>query len=893
MFYNILLQENPIPSSSDNTILIIEEDLNPEELEIINKSQQNLFISDHRNISEIIKKILEVDFLLLKVNQQITQEEILENLNNLGYKQSTDIIEKYSYQVRGNIIDIHSNTPVRIELEDNKIESIRIFNPENLLSIKKVNSAKIYSITTSARVINKELNILFLTLDEKEIIEPIINRELQKIVQHIKLNFKIEQITSRPSIQRIQTKYELIDVIKTYSDYKLIFSTQSVFENFSSFLIEYCRKKRIAIHEFNLDNYEILNIETIFGYVDHEKKQILITPRELKQEVIQTTTDIIEKINEFKEGDLVVVEGYGIGIYLGIQRLKISHYPEKDFIAIQFKNNRKILFSVESVSLHKYLSSDKITEKIRNKILSIPSFKSWQRKLEKVYQDVKSVGQKIIEINAERYSTKSPSLKPNPYDQIIEKSFQYILTEDQEKAIKEVLSDLERSFPSNRLILADTGYGKTEVIIRAITRSLSNNYKAILFVPTTILAYQHYVNIKKRLGMFRIGINTSIYKNCSIIDLLENKIDLLISTPFDLTKYKIEGDQVGLVVIDEEHLMGAIFKETLKGIFKTAHFIYSSATPIPRTYFMAKTGIIDISIINTPPPTYKQPKTFVLTFQDQNHKLLILEKIISKSLKSSLKVIYVNNDIDELYEKWYYFKNLGKSSIIHAKLNSKTIQKTFLEFLDGKIDIILSTTIIQSGIDTPEFDVVIIDNSHTLGISQIYQLRGRVGRGSKNPYCYILLKEDYVNTPTFDRISIFEREDLTNIDIVQRDLDIRGPGGILSKKQSGHIQEVGLIQFLKMINQHINQQENLPEIECDSPMFLPESPARNRLYRQLLTAKNLEDLETIKKEIMDIYGKKLPQPTVNLLKVIEYRIKNKGRKEKIKIKIVDGQIVEI
>ncbi|MCS7243506.1 MAG: DEAD/DEAH box helicase [Candidatus Calescibacterium sp.] len=892
MFYNLVLKENlnKIPTDYDNIIFIIEEKLNPEELETLNKS--DIPICNYKNIDYVIREIIKTDTLTLKVNQNISQETLIQILNRMGYKQSNDTIEKNSYQIRGNIIDINCNTPVRVEIEDDKIESIRTFDPHTLLSIKKINSIKIYGNNPNDKNLTTHLKILFLSLEEKEIVENLIQKEIENLKEYIDLDWNVLNIVPRKSLKKIDTKYEIIKLIREHREYRITFSNKETFEEFTSFIIEYCRKKRMSINEFNIANYEILEVDSIFGFVDHENRQIFITMRDLKEEPIIHNTNVVDSIKEFREGDLVVVEGYGIGIYLGIQKLKISHYPEKEFVTIQFKKNRKIHFSVESVNLHKYLSSEKVTEKIKEKILSIPSFKSWQKKLEKVYEDIKTIGQKIIQINAERYSTTAHKLVPNEYDKYIEETFDYILTEDQEKVINEVLADLEKPFPSNRLILADTGYGKTEVIIRAIVRSLSNNYKSILFVPTTILAYQHYMNITKRLKDFRIGINTSLYKTASLNDLYQNNIDLLISTPFDITKYDNGCDNIGLVVIDEEHLMGAIFKETLKGIFKKAHFLYSSATPIPRTYFMAKTGILDISVIKTPPPTYKPPKTFILTFTDKSHKLLLLEKLIRKSLNYSLKIIYVNNNIDELYEKWYYFKNIASSSIIHAKLNSKTIQKIFMDFIKGKFDIILSTTIVQSGVDTPEFDVVIIDNSQMLGISQLYQLRGRVGRGSKNPYCYILIQENFVNTPTFERISIFEKDNLSNIDIAQKDMDIRGPGSILSKKQSGNVEQIGLIQFLKMVNQYLNQEEELPEIECDAPTFLPESPIKNKLYRQLLTTKNLEEFQILKKEIIDIYGKNLPEPTLNLLKLIEYRIKNKGKKQKIRIKIINGEIVE-
>lgn len=881
MFYNKILQTHQDPNF-DFTILIINENLDQDELQKINENSETNLITDYKNLHNILKN-LKKNFIVLRKEQKQTIENLSMILQNIGYKYSKDSLQEGTFSTRGNIIDIITDKGIRIEVDNDEIESIRIFDKNTLLSIKKIDSCKIYYLNEDIKFLNDEVKILFLTLDELEITENIITKTLKNSE-----TFKWEIRKANPPAFRKRINYnELINILKNQKEYKIVFSNYKTYEKFLEKIINYCKIKKISINEFKIENYEILETNYIFGFIDEKEKTIFITEKEIKTEEIIINTNILNSIKEFKEGDLVVVEGYGIGIYLGIQKIKIAHFEEKEFVSVLFKKNRKLYFSVESVNIHKYLSSEKISERIKEKILSIPSFKSWQKKLEKVYLEVRELGQKILEINAKRYLTKAPQLLPNQYDQKIEESFEYELTEDQKKAINDVLKDLENPFPTNRLILADTGYGKTEVIIRAITRTISNSYKAILFVPTTILAYQHFLNIKKRLKDFRIDLNTSILKTTKNFD----STNLLISTPFDITKHKIEN--VGLVVLDEEHLMGVIFKESLKEKFANAHFLYSSATPIPRTYFMAQTGIIDVSIINTPPPTHKQPQTIILTFENYKHKLLLLEKIISKHTKLKNKIIYVNNNIDELYEMWFNFKNYGKCSVIHAQLPSKEIQKIFIEFIKGTLDIILSTTIIQSGIDTPEFDVMIIDNSHNLGISQIYQLRGRVGRGSKNPHCYIMIDEKFLNTPTFDRISIFEKEDLTNLDVVNRDLDIRGPGSLLSKKQSGHIEQIGLIQFIKMVNQYLQREEDLPEIECNLPTYLPESPIKNKLYRQLLTARTLEELELIKKQIIDVYGKNLPQPTINLLKAIEYRIRNKGKKEKIRIKIINGEVVEV
>ncbi|MEN3015569.1 MAG: DEAD/DEAH box helicase [bacterium] len=871
-------------SDYDYSVLIIDEDFTEEELEELNQSLQTR-ITNYFFLTNLIKQLVNVNYFLIRKDQQISLSKLIKILENLGYQSSKGDLLENRYQIRGNIIDIFSNNAIRIELEDDIVESIRIFDPNSFLTIRKMDSIKIFACNENQTIALQNLKILFLTYEPEEIVKNVLDRKLKSLDFTVDLTWDIKQISIPNHVKKIADIYETIKLIE--EGYKFVFPKQETYQKYLKLILDYSRKKRKT---FSLLEYEISSSPIPFGYVDLIDKKVYITERNLRSERVDVIhIDVFDAIKDFREGDLVVVEGYGIGIYLGTQKIRIAHFDEKEFICVQFKNNRKMYFSIESVNIHKYISSDKITQRIKEKILSVPSFKSWQKKIEKIYQDVKDVGDMIVRINAKRYSTSCYKLLPTEYDSVLESNFEYILTEDQQRVINEVLDDLSNSYPTNRLILADTGYGKTEVLIRAIGRAVYNGYNAILFVPTTILAYQHFMSMQKRLPNIKIALRTSISGSSNI-----EEANFVISTPFDVTKLDRDWAQrVALVVIDEEHLMGVVFKETLKEVFSKAHFLYSSATPIPRTYFMVKTGLIDISTINTPPPTHKKPKTLILTFTNYNQKLLILKKILEKSLNLGLKVMYVNNDIEELYEIWHELSQYAKTGIIHAKLSSKQIQKAFIDFIKGKLELILCTTIIQSGIDTPEFDVAIVDNPQKLGISQIYQIRGRVGRGSKDPYCYILMDHKYTNTNTFERISIFEKPDLSNVEIIQKDLDIRGPGGILSRKQSGHIQQVGLIQFLKMVNSYLNNEEDFPDIECDLPTYLPDSPIKNKLYRKLLTVKDIQEFNIIKSYIYDVYGKNLPKPAKNLLLLIEYKLKNKGRKGKIKVKIINDQVVEV
>ncbi|MFN3478167.1 MAG: CarD family transcriptional regulator, partial [bacterium] len=498
MYYHLLLKEfkkilDNRYSKFDYIIFVFNENLPLDKVDLINAdiiNQDSKYrISTLQTLSFVINS-LKGNYINLKVGQRLQMEKFIELLEKMGYRRSFDPLEKLSYQVRGNIIDVNFEISVRIEIEDDLVHSIRIFNPDTLLSTKKIESVSIPFIKPLGfeNFENfQNLQILVVT-SEPDLVKNVLSR---KIPHYVNLSWEFLDLNLLPpvNIEKVDSVLDLIPLLKDES-YKIIFDTSITYQKFVNFLINYCKKKRHRFEDFDKSICGILEQKSHFGYIDEEKKIIFLTSEEFENdyELELQKSNIFESINEFKEGDLVVVEGYGIGIYLGTKKIKVSYLEEKEFVQIQFKKNRKMSFAIEYVNLHKYISSHKISEKIRERILSVPSLKSWQKKIEKVYTAVKSIGDKILEINSKRYSTIAYHLKPNILDYLPEETCNFVLTKDQERVAKEVLEDLSRPFPSNRLILADTGYGKTEILIRAINRCLSNGYKSILFVPTTILA---------------------------------------------------------------------------------------------------------------------------------------------------------------------------------------------------------------------------------------------------------------------------------------------------------------------------------------------------------------------------------------------------------------------
>ncbi|MGB9638778.1 MAG: DEAD/DEAH box helicase, partial [bacterium] len=681
--------------------------------------------------------------------------------------------------------------------------------------------------------------------------------------------------------------------------------------------------------EFNQDIFnsiyglkiEIIKELKLFGgFVDEIEKIVVITEADVKGLFFNDFSnknikrDFIIDIDKFEEGDLVVVDNLGIGIYLGIKNVEIKPGMHKDMALVLFKNNKKVYLNIENVSIHRYIASKEVSQALKEKILSRPSLSEWNKKIRDLYLQTKDLADTILKINANRLKVKGFSFFKTELEEKVAKDFIYQETKDQLKAIEEVLKDLESQTPSNRLLIGDTGYGKTEVLIRAIARVIGNKYKVLFIVPSTVLAYQHYKTFFNRFNKYlldSVKLYCSIEKDShkNLKDFIENdNALLLVSTNLDLDKLKPisnEYSKIGLVIIDEEHLLGLLFKEKIKEIFIKSHLLMVSATPIPRTLFLSINSLIDTTIISTPPSNYKPPFVFLLYFKDRKNAYDIILSLILKHLFNTKdyqeskyhnneyyknQIYYVNNKIDELYLLYrylleYFDKNNIKvrMNILHSKLPKKMIEKIFIDFINKKYDLILSTTLIQSGLDNPYCQVMIIDNSHLLGLSQIYQLRGRVSRQGTQGYCYILFPEELVNTKTFERISFFEKENISNYEVVLKDLEMRGPGTLLSKKQSGFIDKIGIIQYLKLLSNYVNNQNNLslPEIVSDLPMYLDDSPYKNVLYRKLILANTLEQFEEIKNQILDIYGKKLSQNAKNLLFAIYNRIKYKGKAKRI------------
>ncbi len=599
------------------------------------------------------------------------------------------------------------------------------------------------------------------------------------------------------------------------------------------------------------------------------------------------------EVETLKEGDYIIHEDYGIGIFRGIETRQIKG-KSYDFMVLEYANNEKIYVS--------YLHFNKIFKYRSDGSIALDQIggTSWRNLKKKVKSSLKKIAYQLVRLYSERQRIKREPLDiDNELIKMFEETFPYVETPDQKRAIQDVKKDLSSEKPMERVICGDVGFGKTEVALRAVFINAVNGKQSLVLTPTTVLSYQHYRNFKERLEPFGIKVeNLSRLKSKKNVEnilkeLKEGKIDVLIGTHKALQDH-VKFKQLGLLVIDEEHRFGVRAKEKIRELKKDIDTLYMTATPIPRTLNMALSGLKDMSVINTPPEGRLETKTYVLPFSEKK----VVESI-KRELKRGGQVFYIYNRIEGIEEKVKWISSLfpdRKVSYAHGKMKPKQIEKVLLDFIQKKIDILVSTSIIETGIDIPSANTLIIENADLFGLAQLYHLRGRVGRGSIQAYCYLFIPEKREITKDAEkRLSTIKRltRPGSGLKISIEDMQIRGVGNILGVEQSGHIKAVGYEMYMKLlkeaINEEIGRSEKEPVITFDFESFIPEDfiedkVERMNIYMAVSKADSAEEIENIKRYLEQFYSG-LPEAFKMYLEIskIKKSLSGKGI-EKIEIK---------
>ena len=625
------------------------------------------------------------------------------------------------------------------------------------------------------------------------------------------------------------------------------------------------------------------------GFEFPQQKILVYADTELSGRTVKTRENKVvdgEKVEQpFNPGDFVVHPVHGIGKYLGIKPVEVGGNI-KDYLVIAYQGEDRLYVPPEQVgNLQKYIGVDGEPPK-----LSRLGGSDWQKVKNRVKAAVREMAEGLLELYAKRMAKPGFAFSPDTvWQKEFEERFPYEETPDQLKAIEEVKKDMEKPKVMDRLLCGDVGYGKTEVALRAAFKAVMDGKQVAVLAPTTLLAQQHYNTFKERFSGYPVEIRllsrfqTAREQKQVIGELKKGKVDIVIGT-HRLLQDDVKFYDLGLMIVDEEQRFGVAQKERLKLLTETVDVLTLTATPIPRTLHMALVGIRDLSILNTPPENRFPVQTYVL-----EEDPFIIRDAIRRELGRGGQVFFVHNRVYDIEEVAAWVQSLvpeAKVAVAHGQMKEELLERVMLEFVSGKHDVLVSTTIIETGIDLPNVNTLIIKNADRMGLAQLYQLRGRVGRSNRIAYAYLLYEKDKVLKETAEKrlAAIKEFTEFgSGLKLAMRDLEIRGAGNLLGPEQHGHIAAVGFDMYMKLLQEavaelkgEIKPEEIEPQLELNLTAYIPESyipdeKQKIEMYRRLSRTRKLEDLEDVVDELIDRFGE-IPREVENLIKLIKIKI---------------------
>ena len=635
------------------------------------------------------------------------------------------------------------------------------------------------------------------------------------------------------------------------------------------------------------------------GFSDYEENFEIISPHELSkgkvtrhhkyQKLYNESKQIYSK-EELKVGDYVVHRDYGIGIYKGIESITLGN-TINDYIKIEYASESKLFIPVENIYvLEKYMgNSDKIPK------LSKTNSKEWSNKKAKIKAKLLETAKKLIDIQAKRELLQGFVYeKDTPLQKEFENDFEYVETPGQLKAAEDVKKDMESTHPMDRLICGDVGFGKTEVAMRAAFKAVESGKQVLYLVPTTVLARQHYYSFKNRFEKYGVRVEMlsrfvdDVTTKKTLEGLKKGYVDIVVGTHRLLSNDVICHD-LGLLIIDEEHRFGVEHKERIKEMKANVDVLSLSATPIPRTLQMALTGLRDMSLIETPPVNRLSVQTYVLKSNDS-----VIREAINRELGRGGQVFYLLNrisELDKICRKIHRLVPNAKIGLIHGKMSRDEIEDTITQFLERTYDVLVCTTIVETGIDIPNANTIIIEKANILGLAQIYQIRGRVGRSDRIAYAYLMYDNESLLTETARKRLETIKEFTTlgsGYKIAMRDLSIRGAGDILGSEQSGFIDDIGIDLYMKMLEEAIAEQKGIVKKEEDKRIltsasrhidlnYVDDDAIRIAMHQSISKVCSREDAVKLINEFTDKYGKTSPELELYIeSRYLEYLLKSKG-----------------
>jgi len=847
--------------------------------------------------------------LSFAVGDSLSREELVRRLDSYHYRREFSVGFPGEYALRGDIVDIYcfgGTHPFRIEFFNNSIESIRIFDKDSLQTIKIIKNFSIFPVITENSDLSSDVFsylpensvIIFPDFDiyEENFKNLFLNNKSFSSFPTLYLNaLRSSDIHFNTSASKKPSGFsgfkEYINTLKQEHKNGRFFLCCSD-SGQQARLASLLDQEPITVFVSSLSGgFEIPEID-LFVYTDteifskrHRPKSFSFLPPEVKHAKFDPS--------EIEYDDLLVHLDYGIGKYRGLKRIS-AFGADRECLVVSYANDDKVFVPLEKMSLvHKYRSTGNTLPKI-SKLGSA----EWNRVKIRTRRSVEELSQEIINLYSARLRSAGFSFSPDSeFQMTLESEFPFEETADQIRAISDIKKDMESPTPMDRLLCGDVGFGKTEVAIRAAFKAVSDSKQVAILTPTTILADQHYFTFKKRLDKYPVRVErlSRFIKNSRqkkvIGDLAAGKIDIIIGTHRILSKDVTFAD-LGLLIIDEEHRFGVTDKDKIKKYRANIDVLSLSATPIPRSLHFSLIGARDFSLISTPPKERLPIFTEIVSFDKD-----IIKRAVNREIDRGGQVFFVHNEIKTIASLTESLKQMFPSLVIryaHGQMSEDVLEPIMIDFINNKIHILVTTAIIESGIDIPNANTIFINKAHTFGLSQLYQLRGRVGRLDRQAYAYLIVSNpSRLTTKAIRRLQSIKRHTSLGSGylISLEDLEIRGSGNIFGLEQSGNIHAIGYDLYIKIL------QDSLADIKEDEseakqllstpsdreinivfpfPAYIPEyyissESLRLSYYKQLTSSQNIEDIESIKKIIVDIFGR-YPTEMENLFSLIAIRL---------------------
>ena len=889
----------------------------------------------------VTKKDLERNTLKLTVSESVSLDFVNEVLFEYNFNRVDFVTEPGDFSVRGGIIDVFSfsnDEPFRIEFFGDEIDSIRTFDIETQLSKEKLRKASIMSnvenktlqekresflkyISSNTIIFLKNNDLVIGKLDKLFTKAESAFNELSKELSHSK---PIDLFCNGSLIQNQLSNFTVAS-FDTYASgdkpiIDFITKAQPSFNKQFDLLIEnlneyhtkgftnyiFCANEQQAqrFHDIFEDAKKEVHYQTVVfslyqGFIDLEEKIVCYTDHQiferyhkfrLKNGYAKKQSITLKELNNLVIGDYVTHIDHGIGKFGGLQKIDVEGKNQEAIKLIY--GDRDILY-VSIHSLHK-ISKFNGKDGKTPKIYKLGSG-AWKKIKQKTKKRVKEIAYNLIKLYAKRRMQKGLAFGPDTHIQHeLEASFIYEDTPDQYTATQDVKADMEKEQPMDRLVCGDVGFGKTEIAIRAAFKAVDNGKQVAILVPTTILAFQHYKTFTKRLENFPVRIDylnrfrTSKQRNEAIEGVNDGSIDIIIGT-HQLTNQKIKFKDLGLLIIDEEQKFGVAVKDKLKTIKENVDTLTLTATPIPRTLQFSLMAARDLSVISTPPPNRHPIDTQVIRFSEE-----MIRDAITYEISRGGQVFFIHNRIENIKEVAGLLQRLVPNASIgigHGQMEGKKLENLMLEFMNNGFDVLVSTTIVESGLDVTNANTIFINNANNFGLSDLHQMRGRVGRSNKKAFCYFITPPYHMMTDDArKRIEALELfSDLgSGINIAMKDLEIRGAGDLLGGEQSGFINDIGFDTYQKILSEAIeelkenefkelyNTKEKKPkefikevQIDTDFEILFPDNyinsiSERMNLYNELSTLETDEELQQYEQRLIDRFGE-LPIQAVDLL----------------------------